>query len=49
MREVQKDDELKDVYLPSFVDDVNGLLEARGAVAVATKVDKVVTKLATEF
>ena len=48
MREVQKDDELKDVYLLSFVDDVNGLLEARGAVAVATKVDKVVTKLAKQ-
>jgi len=38
-----------DVLLPSYVDDVNGLLEGRGAAAVAAKADLVFASLRKEF
>lgn len=38
-----------DVHLPSYVDDVNGMVEGRGDAAVAAKVDAVFATLRTEF
>ena len=47
MRKVQE--KHPDVDLPSFVDDVNGFVEARGAAALSVKVDGVVSDLVEEY